>query len=125
MGLYRHLWELRPNWPVEVVPHPRYGSEPRITDPKIGPEEYIGWQATWGECFPETAIKADPDKQVISCVAIPYYFDTLVKCKDCGRMFIFSRRSSGTGMRSWSSASTRGASPASNAARRARPLPGP
>ncbi len=93
------------------VPHPRYGSQPRITGVDVDrhsdgvylkcwtAEELESWRkkgsfhgidpAHIGFLIPGTAILADPLKQRGSCMLNTHYYDIEKKCRDCGKPFIF------------------------------------
>ena len=73
------------------VPHPRFGSEPRITglDPKDGdPGVFLHWYAGKFR-FPGTAILADLSRQTPATYAVTHYYDFEEVCRGCGRSFIF------------------------------------
>ena len=102
---------LIPKRRTHYVPHPRYGSQPRLTGlnvEKFKDGVYIRcWTATelesWtrknsfygidpahiGCLIPGTAIVADPSRQVGSSMASTHYYDIERKCRDCGQLFIF------------------------------------
>jgi hypothetical protein len=93
------------------VPHPRYGSQPRMTGLNVEnlkdgayircwtPQELESWTrqksfygidpAHIGCLIPGTAIVADPARQVGSSIASTHYYDIERKCRDCGQLFIF------------------------------------
>jgi len=102
---------LIPKRRAHFVPHPRYGSQPRMTGlnvENLKDGAYIRcWTATelesWtqknsfygidpahiGCLIPGTAIVADPSRQVGSSMASTHYYDIERKCRDCGQLFIF------------------------------------
>jgi hypothetical protein len=74
------------------VDHPRYGRGPRITgfEPQEDPERGIlFWIYPPESRIPNTAIRANTDRQKITSFPIPYYFDQKKTCKDCNQPFIF------------------------------------
>lgn len=102
---------ITPKRRTDYVPHPRYGSQPRITGLNVENLKngtYIRcWTASelesWtrknsfygidpahiGCLIPDTAIVADPSRQVGSSMASTHYYDIERKCRDCGQLFIF------------------------------------
>lgn len=104
---------------LEFVEHPRYGRGPRYTglDPRpTDANVHLHWNTTThrevGASFvlmigipwpygnfsayiagtkriPNTAIPADPSKQIRATVPVTHYFDLERRCRDCKRPFIF------------------------------------
>lgn len=99
-----------------VVPHPRYGSEPRLTDVEYeDPPSFGHWSTRhynwffdeqargsnppppcsrwWSQRIRWTAIEADLNlqwsKTDVVHVYLSHYFDELYQCSDCGRPFLF------------------------------------
>lgn len=93
------------------VPHPRYGSMPRMTGLDVenlkdgvylrcwSAAELEAWTrkksfygtdpACIGCLIPGTAIVADPSRQTGTGFPNTHYYDIERKCRDCGRRFIF------------------------------------
>lgn len=74
------------------VPHPRFGREPRFTSlrPEIDATNrmYPHWSPGDG-IIPNTAIEANPDRQVSATVAVTHYYDLEQQCRDCKKKYIF------------------------------------
>ena len=75
------------------VPHPRYGTKPRITgeNPQtdFGGDVCLHWHSPPEVRVPNTAIAADVDAQVPATVPVTHYYDVRRRCLDCGRPFLF------------------------------------
>jgi hypothetical protein len=73
------------------VNHPRYGAHPIPSEDKISEEElkWAHWRYQSLKCFPETAIRADIDKQNYAIYPRRVYVDIEETCGNCGRPFIF------------------------------------
>ncbi len=75
----------------EYVTHPRYGSKPSKSD--FIYSEYEILNSYWGYdknfIFPESAIKADINKQNYSTFPREMYVDIEKQCIQCKRWFIF------------------------------------
>lgn len=73
------------------VPHPRFGSEPRISglDAKDGaPGVFLHWHSGRSR-FPGTAIPADLSRQTPATFPVTHYYDYEEVCRGCNRPFIF------------------------------------
>ena len=80
--------------PLDLVPHPRYGTHPRpsgysVTEAQIR-ESF--WRHSRDVLFPETALPANPDNQNFAVFPRRYYVDVLRTCRSCHRPFIFFAR---------------------------------
>ncbi|WP_151173998.1 zinc-ribbon domain containing protein [Pseudoalteromonas ruthenica] len=75
----------------EYVDHPRYGDKPIYSGEKFTLEEILRahWRYSEDSIFPETAIKADIEKQNYSIYPRPIYVDIQKKCESCGKWFLF------------------------------------
>lgn len=79
---------------ANVVPHPRYGTEP-IPSGEVGEGDVVPEPPAWSKdvYFPETAIRADVRKQNYSTMShLHWYVDTLRDCRVCKRPFLFFAR---------------------------------
>ena len=75
-----------------VVPHPRYGSEPLVSGVRgISPEAILNgyWGYRSEKIFPESVLVADASKQNYSVFPRQFYVDILKTCRSCARPFIF------------------------------------
>lgn len=103
----------------DFVEHPRFGKRPHLTglNPRSNDEDvYLHWntrssdevaeqyEAVLGEPWPyggltgyskntqripNTAVRADLDRQTPATVPVTHYFDLARTCRDCGQRFIF------------------------------------
>ncbi|KHD11347.1 hypothetical protein PN36_20450 [Candidatus Thiomargarita nelsonii] len=75
----------------QYVCHPRYGDKPTISGNTFSIEQIK--QAYWGyrreSFFPESAIKADIERQNYSIYPKKLYVDMERQCTQCNRQFIF------------------------------------
>lgn len=79
------------------VEHPRFGRSPRLTG--FNPQDRIvdgfslnvHWNASECDRIPNTAILAEPSRQVPDSYGgrVAYYYDVRRVCRDCGHHFIF------------------------------------
>ncbi len=74
--------------------HPRYGKRPRTTglDPSNIPFDehvFLHWHSGEGVRIPNTAVKANTDKQLPATIPVTHYFDSKRVCRKCGTYFIF------------------------------------
>jgi hypothetical protein len=74
-----------------LVPHPRYGSQVIASSSAASLEEVRAsfWGYASATIYPESAIPADASKQHYSVSPRGYYVDTLKRCRNCDRPFIF------------------------------------
>ena len=95
---------------ADLVPHPRYGTCPRVpvtwwrrcvralagssnSSGAVTTECVRSWYGHQPEIvFPATSIPANTRKQNFSVVAREFYVDVLKSCRDCNRPFIFFAR---------------------------------
>jgi hypothetical protein len=77
-----------------VVSHPRYGDTVLASGLKVSESEVRGsfWRYSAETIFPESAIKADTDRQNYSIYSRGYYVDILKRCRTCSRHFLFFAR---------------------------------
>ena len=76
----------------DVVPHPRYGSEPLVSGVRgISVEEILRgyWAYKFEVIFPESVLIADTSKQGDNAIPRSYYVDMRRICRSCKRPFIF------------------------------------
>ena len=76
----------------DVVPHPRYGSEPLASGVRgISLEEILRgyWAYKIEEIYPESVLIADTSKQNYSVFPRECYVDMRRTCRSCKRPFIF------------------------------------
>ncbi len=69
--------------------HVRYGRVPRLTGLDPQPQDegvFLHWHQ--GR-VPQTAIKADLERQSPATVPVTHYFDLKRECRHCGRPFLF------------------------------------
>lgn len=78
----------------DLVPHPRYGDEPRETG--LDPQEdfptgnvWLHWHSRGDARIPNTAIAADTSRQNRPTIPVTHYFDSRRRCVDCRRSFLF------------------------------------
>lgn len=73
------------------VPHPRYGSQPIISDHVYSKNEIdrAHWRYAGLSYFAETAIPAETEKQNYADYSRKLYVDIEETCKSCQREFIF------------------------------------
>lgn len=75
----------------DLVPHPRFGTKPipsgLTVRESVIREDY--WRYGEAVIFPETAIRADIERQRHGYVPRAYYVDMLKCCRKCGRRFLF------------------------------------
>lgn len=77
---------------ADLVPHPRYGSEPIPSDVKGVSIEAIlrsHWSYRSREIFPESVLMADTSKQNFNVFPRECYVDMRKTCRSCKRPFIF------------------------------------
>ncbi len=79
---------------AEYLEHPRYGRGPQITglnpsDEIYGEHVFLHWHSQEGERIPNTAIKANIEKQAPATIHVTHYFDSKRVCRNCGDHFIF------------------------------------
>ncbi len=77
---------------TDLVPHPRYGSEPIPSDVKGVSTEAIlrcHWSYRSSEIFPESMLMADTSKQNFNVFPRECYVDMRKICRSCQRPFIF------------------------------------
>jgi hypothetical protein len=75
----------------EYVNHPRYGNQPMHSDFSASIEEIMAahWSYDERSIFPDSAIKADINKQNYSVFPRTIYVDIEKQCVQCNRWFIF------------------------------------
>lgn len=78
----------------EYVDHPRYGDKPIYSGEIFTLEEILRahWRYSEDSIFPETAIRAEIDKQNFSIYPRSIYVDIQKQCESCGRWFLFFAR---------------------------------
>jgi hypothetical protein len=74
--------------------HPRYGKGPRITglnpsDTQFDEKVFLHWHSGVDARIPNTAVKANTDKQLPATIPVTHYFDAKRVCRKCGAYFIF------------------------------------
>ncbi|MCG6118638.1 MAG: zinc-ribbon domain-containing protein [Aquimonas sp.] len=79
---------------ADLVPHPRYGREPRVTglDPQVDFPTctvFLHWYSPSEVRVPNTAIAADTSRQNRPTIAVTHCFDSRRRCVDCRRVFLF------------------------------------
>ncbi len=75
----------------DYVLHPRYGDKPLYSGLSVSVEKLLDahWSLAGSTFFPETAIKANIEKQNYSTFPRSYYVDVEKRCAQCNRWFIF------------------------------------
>jgi len=80
----------------DYADHPRYGKRPLITGENPQSDFANGvnlhWHTQKDSLIPNTAIRADSNRQVDAMFPITHYFDVRRRCNDCDKMFIFFAR---------------------------------
>ena len=84
---------------ADHVPHPRYGRSPRFTPVgwddvraahRLGVTSLMYLEPSWhGEPVPGTWVLADWRRQAPATFHCPAYVDVDIRCRDCGRRFLF------------------------------------
>lgn len=78
----------------DLVPHPRYGAQPKPSGLRVAEEELRRgfWRLSRDVLYPDTAVLADVSKQNFAVFPRTYYVDVRRVCRTCQRPFIFFAR---------------------------------
>ena len=82
---------LTPSLPLDIVAHPRFGSQPMVSGQQVDLETIKRghWQYADASLFPQSVLAADVSRQNFALYPRVFYVDMLVHCRECQRPFLF------------------------------------
>ena len=80
---------LTPSLPLDIVAHPRFGSQPMVSGQQVDLETIKRghWQYADASLFPQSVLAADVSRQNFALYPRVFYVDMLVHCPVCRKKF--------------------------------------